>query len=76
MQMMTRAEDEFGVRIALRDFFEEPTPVRMAAMLRDGASPAEPESDFGVDADDAALADLLAQVEGMSDDDVDGARPC
>lgn len=80
--MVGRAEEEFGVRIALRDFFEAPTPAHMAAMLRGTAQDAEPDAGSGtgpvIGAGELSFEELLAQVESLPDTDVadaDGARP-
>lgn len=70
--MISRAEEEFGVRIALRDFFEAPTPERMAAMLRAAALGVEPGDGPAIRSGDPSLEELLAQVESLPDTDADG----
>lgn len=73
IQIVTRIEESFGVRIPLREFFTAPTVERLATLVHAreatlGRNDAAVAPDNG---DEAALAEILDEVEGLSDVEVD-----
>jgi amino acid adenylation domain-containing protein len=62
VRLLTDVHDVFGVEIPLETFFAEPTVRALAAAVDAGVAPA----DGAAETDD----DLLARVEGLSDDEV------
>jgi len=61
IRVLGRISKEFGVRLALRALFESPTVGQVAALI---------DAELRQRADDDAVAQALAGVEGLSDAEV------
>ncbi|WP_437835305.1 beta-ketoacyl synthase N-terminal-like domain-containing protein [Sorangium sp. So ce1153] len=59
-RFLVRLEEKLGTQLTITDFFQHPTIAALAGLARGAAAD---------EVDPAELADLLAQVEGMSDDE-------